>query len=142
MKNTMKTVLIVSFIALSSASALVGCKSAEDNRRELTSTREREITAGIVKKEIYKGMSGAEVAEALGSPNITTRDEDGQETWVYDKIAQEASYSESQNSLFLILGGFSNQTGAASTTQRTLTVVIKFDDQDKVVGYSYHQSKF
>ena len=138
----MRTLFLVSLISISALGVMTGCKSAADNQRELMSNREREITAGIVKKEIRKGMSGAEVAEALGSPNITTKDKDGRETWVYDKIAQEASYSESQNSLFLIIGGVSNQTGAASTTQRTLTVVIKFDADDKVTEYSYHQSKF
>jgi len=129
--------------ALSIASFMaVGCKSVQDNQNDLRSTQERNITAGIVKTEIRKGMSGAEVAEALGSPNITTKDENENETWVYDKIATEASYSSSQNSLFLILGGFSNQSGAASTTQRTLTVVIKFDDKGRVASYSYRQSKF
>lgn len=124
------------------AGLAVGCRSAQDNVRDLRSTQEREITAGVVQKEIRKGMSGAEVAEALGSPNIVTRDEKERTTWVYDKIATEASYSQSQNGLFLILGGFSNQSGAASTTQRTLTVVIKFDANDKVESFSYHQSKF
>lgn len=124
------------------ASVGVGCRSAQDNTRDLKSTQDREMTAGIVQKEIRKGMSGAEVAEALGSPNIVTRDEKERQTWVYDKIATEASYSQSQNGLFLILGGFSNQSGAVSTTQRTLTVVIKFDANEKVESFSYHQSKF
>lgn len=130
-------------ISLMFAATLLGaCKSVDDNKADLKSSQEREITAGIVKKEIHKGMSGAEVAEALGSPNITTRDEKEQETWIYDKIATEASYSESQSSLFLIIAGINNQSGAASTTQRTLTVVIKFGDDGKVSSYSYHQSKF
>lgn len=119
-----------------------GCRTVQDNQRDLSSTRERELTAGIVKKEIRKGMSGAQVAELLGSPNITTLDENSRETWVYDKIATEASYSESQSGMFLILGGFSNNSGAASTTQRTLTVVIKFNAESKVESFTYHQSKF
>ena len=86
-------------------------------------------------------MSGAQVAESLGSPNIVTKDENDKETWVYDKIATEASYSQSQNGLFLILGGFSNQSGARATSQRTLTVVIKFVNE-KVDSFTYHQSKF
>jgi outer membrane protein assembly factor BamE (lipoprotein component of BamABCDE complex) len=118
------------------------CRTVENDRRDLSSTRERELTAGIVKKEIKKGMSGAQVAELLGSPNITTLDENNRETWVYDKIATEASYSESQSGLFLILGGYSNQSGASSTTQRTLTVVIKFNADSKVESFTYHQSKF
>lgn len=136
------------YIALAAATLGVvsistpACKSVQDNQNDLRSTKERELTAGIVRREIVKGMSGAEVIEALGSPNITTRDEQERETFVYDKIATEASYSNSQNSLFLILGGFSNQSGATSTTQRTLTVVIKFNAAGKVDSYSYHQSKF
>lgn len=120
----------------------IGCRTVQDNQRDLSSTRDRELTAGIVRKEIKKGMSGAQVAELLGSPNITTMDENNRETWVYDKIATEASYSESQSGMFLILGGFSNRSGAASTTQRTLTVVIKFNADSKVESFTYHQSKF
>jgi outer membrane protein assembly factor BamE (lipoprotein component of BamABCDE complex) len=134
------------FVAITAALVVVSispaCRTVENDRRDLSSTRERELTAGIVKKEIKKGMSGAQVAELLGSPNITTLDENNRETWVYDKIATEASYSESQSGMFLILGGFSNRSGAASTTQRTLTVVIKFNAESKVESFTYHQSKF
>lgn len=119
-----------------------GCRSAQDNYNDLHTNSQNGLTAGKVQAEIKKGMSGAQVAEILGSPNITTRDEKGNITWVYDKIATEASYSQSQNGLFLILGGFSNQSGAAATSQRTLTVVIKFDEDDKVQSFTYHQSKF
>ncbi len=124
------------------ASTLGGCRTAQDNVRDLRSTQEREMTVGNVQREIKKGMSGAQVAEALGSPNIVTRDENEKTTWVYDKIATEASYSNSQNSLFLFLYGSSNQSGASSTTQKTLTVVIRFDGNDKVESFSYHSSKF
>jgi hypothetical protein len=45
----------------------------------------------------------------------------------------------------LILGGlggnYSRDAGAASTTQKTLTVIIKFKDA-KVETFSYHASKF
>ena len=138
----MKRIHLIIVFAITAVLIVPACKSVDDNRQDLRSTQEREITAGVVQREIRKGMPGAEVAEALGSPNIVTRDENERETWVYDKIATEASYSNSQNSLFLILGGFSNQSGAVGTTQRTLTVVIKFDPDGKVGQYSYHQSKF
>lgn len=138
----MKTTLILAFVSLVAISTVPGCKTAQDHREDLGSTQERELTAGIVKREIRKGMSVTEVAEALGSPNITDRDDQGRERWIYDKIATEASYSQSQSSLFLILGGISNQSGASGTTQRTLTVIIKFDSNNKVESYSYHQSKF
>jgi outer membrane protein assembly factor BamE (lipoprotein component of BamABCDE complex) len=133
---------IIAVVGIAATTMTVGCKSVQDNQNDLRSTQERNITAGIVKKEIQNGMSGAEVIEALGSPNIVTKDENERETWVYDKIATEASYSQSQNSLFLILGVIGNQSGAASTTQRTLTVVIKFDAKGKVASSTYRQSKF
>lgn len=122
--------------------ALSGCRTAQDNVRDLRSTQEREMTVGTVQREIRKGMSGSQVAEALGSPNIVTRNEKERVTWVYDKIATEASYSNTQNSLFLFLFGQSNQSGASSTTQKTLTVVINFDENDKVESFAYHSSKF
>lgn len=138
MKNTTAAIALVAIVA----TAATGCRTAQDNVRDLRSTQERELTAGVVQKEIRKGMSGAEVSQALGSPNIVTRDEKERTTWVYDKIATEVSYSQSQNAMFLFLGGFSNQSGAVSQTQRTLTVVIKFDANDKVESFSFHQSKF
>jgi outer membrane protein assembly factor BamE (lipoprotein component of BamABCDE complex) len=123
------------------ALTMIGC-STVDHRSNLHSVKEQEMTVGKVQKEIRVGMSGAQVAEALGSPNIVTKDEGGDETWVYDKIATEASYSENSSGLFLILYGSTSRSGAAATTQRTLTVVIKFDANSKVKTFSYHASKF
>lgn len=138
----MNSRFLIIILTITIAIFFLSCKTAADHRQDLGSTREREITSGIVKKEIRRGMSGAEVAEALGSPNITTKDEQERETWIYDKIATEASYSDSQSSLYLIIGGISNRSGATGTTQRTLTVIIKFDPNGKVASYSYHTSKF
>ena len=109
-----------------------------------TQTKEKEMTVGTVQREIYKGMTSSQVAETLGSPNIVSTDENGQEVWVYDKIATEASYSNSGGSgLGLILfGAYSTNSGASATTQRTLTVIIKFNESHKVRDFAYHASKF
>jgi len=42
------------------------------------------------------------------------------------------------------LGGANadRSAGAASTSQRTLTVIIKFDNDKKVRDFAYHTSKF
>ena len=134
----MKTVYALAVMAMMS---FIGCTTV-DNRSNLQSVKEQDITVGKVQKEVRVGMSGAQVAEALGSPNIVTKDEGGDETWVYDKIATEASYSENSSGLFLVLYGSTSRSGAASTTQRTLTVVIKYDANSKVKSFSYHASKF
>lgn len=141
-------------VALLAVGILWGCS----HQGSLHSAREREMTLGIVQKEIRVGMSQADVAVALGSPNIVTRDSAGMETWIYDKIATEASYSRSGADISgtvgaggvagstLILGGVgggaSRNSGASSSTQKTLTVVIKFDGTGLVETFSYHMSKF
>ena len=148
-------------VVLSSLLLLIftsGCMTPAQHQQSLGSTQEREMTVGIVQKEIRVGMSQADVAASLGSPNIVTRDSEGKETWVYDKIASEASYSRSSGGvggvggaggmagttllLGLIGGSYSQAAGAASTTQKTLTVLIKFDNNSKVESFSYHSSKF
>jgi len=137
---------------------VAGCVNASRHSAELHSAQEREMTLGIVQREIRNGMSQAAVAEALGSPNIVTRDAGGQETWVYDKIATEASYSNSRGGaggllgaagaagsvLLLGLGGgsYEKDAGASAVTQKTLTVVIKFDESARVHSATYHSSRF
>ena len=140
-------------IGLLLASFFFSCTSAH-HQQNLQSAKEREFTVGIVQKEIRVGMSQTEVAEALGSPNIVTRDKAGKESWIYDKIATEASYSKgniggaggaagvSGTTLLLgiLTGGY--ESGASGTTQKTLTVIIKYDDIKLVESFSYHASKF
>jgi outer membrane protein assembly factor BamE (lipoprotein component of BamABCDE complex) len=119
-----------------------GCTSAAEHQQSLGSTAERAMTLGVVQRTIRAGLTQDEVVGALGSPNIVTRDAEGRETWVYDKVASEASYSRSQNyGTVLILGG-GTATGATSTTQRTLTVAIKFGADHRVETFSYHSSRF
>jgi outer membrane protein assembly factor BamE (lipoprotein component of BamABCDE complex) len=93
-------------------------------------------------KEIKIGMSGADVAKVLGSPNIVTTDEDRREVWIYDKFSSDVSVSESGGYGTLIILGSSAKAGASSTSQRTLTVIIKFDKDRKVRDYSYRTSSF
>jgi outer membrane protein assembly factor BamE (lipoprotein component of BamABCDE complex) len=135
-----------------------GCVSGASHSQDLGSANERAMTVGVVQKEIRKGQSQAEVVAALGSPNMVTKDRDDNETWVYDKIATEASYSNSSVGVggaagagaflspTLLLGGvganYSRSAGASSSTQRTLTVIIKFDKRGLVDSFSYHSSKF
>ena len=154
----MRFICILSFTVTIVLCMLSGCTAAEHSR-QLHSERDRQFTLGLIQKEIQKGMTQTEVIEALGSPNIVTRDENGRETYVYDKIATEASYSYDSSSLSgaagaggipsptsLVLGGIggSHQRGAGAhaQTQRTLTVVIKFDKAGRVSDFSYRSSKF
>src|SRR3972149_7131815 len=106
-----KIVHYLGFCSVLVLGLLSGCMTvphmtAAEHQQSLGSTKEREMTVGVVQKEIRKGMSQADVAEALGSPNIVTKDSLGDETWIYDKIATEASYSRSgQQEKFGAAGG-------------------------------------
>lgn len=144
------------YLFLTVAIILTGCMSAQDHRDAVTDNSNDRITAGTVQRKISVGMSSAQVVEALGSPNMITTDEQRRETWVYDKISTETAVSSSSGGVSsLILGGFSNiflggsvsgnssrSAGAASTSQKTLTIIIKFDEQSKVRDFSYRQSSF
>lgn len=145
-------------VSLGLLSGCVNNMTGAQHAQSLHSQADRDFTLGLVQKRIYTGMSQASVAEALGSPNIVTKDETGSETWVYDKIATEASYSTDRGGAsggvgagglagsVLILGGlggnYNRAAGASASTQRTLTVVIKFDRGGAVRDFSYHSSKF
>lgn len=136
---------IIAVFLLLILTASYGCMSAAEHQSSLPSTQAEEMTVGVVQKEIRVGMSQADVATALGSPNIVTKDSAGKETWVYDKIASEVSYSKDAGGTGLIInlfGGYNREAGAVSTTQKTLTVVIKYDDKGLVESFSYHASKF
>lgn len=106
------------------------------------SAHDREMRLGLVQKYIHKGMSQADVAEAIGSPNIVTKDSEEQESWIYDKIASEASYSRKDFHWALLLISGSRDSASLQSNQRTLTVVIKFDKHSRVKTLSYHSSKF
>ena len=121
---------------------LAGCSTASSHKKSVQSDAGDRVTVGKVQREIRIGMPSAKVIEVLGSPNILTTDENRQEVWVYDKIATDIVYSNNQGEVWLIIGAVSGSSGATSTSQRTLTIVIKFDKENKVRDFSYHSSSF
>jgi len=57
-------------------------------------------------------------------------------------VASVASYSRSDAYGTVLLLGGGQAAGATATTQRTLTVVIKFAADQTVETFSYHASEF
>jgi hypothetical protein len=121
---------------------VTGCESAAQHQKAVSEEPVEKFTLGNVQRKISKGMSQADVAASLGSPNIVTKDANGKEAWVYDKMAREVAYSHDQGGVWLILGAYSKEAGATRTSQRTLTVVIKFDPIGQVDDVTYHSSQF
>lgn len=145
-------------IGLLMAALLSGCVNAANHVNELHSSLEHELTLGTVQRDIHPGMSQGDVASILGSPNIVSTEDNGHEVWIYDKVASESSYSASSGGFFGLgavagvpgttpmggIGGgdYSKRAGAAANTQKTLTVVIKFDASHRVESTRYHSSRF
>ena len=103
---------------------------------------EDRVTVGKVQGEIKVGLSGADVIQILGSPNIITTDEKRREMWVYDKISTERTeVSQSSYGTLILVGGRSGES-RSSTRQRTLTIVIKFDEQKLVRDFGYNYTQF
>ncbi len=118
---------------------LAGCASASYQRQQVQDDKGDRLTVGTVQRKITIGMPSADVAQILGAPNVVSTDEERREVWIYDKLATDVVYSTSNAGIkFLTVGS----SGAVSTTQRTLTVVIKFDGQGKVRDFAYHSSQF
>jgi outer membrane protein assembly factor BamE (lipoprotein component of BamABCDE complex) len=128
--------------------------SAPQHRAAVTDDSSDRVTVGRVQKEIRVGMSGADVAAVLGSPNIVTTDEQRREVWIYDSIATETVYSTSSGGMGALILGFgsnaagagaasgSQASGARSVSQRTFTVIIKYDQDKKVRDFAYHTTRF
>ncbi|MFG0252083.1 MAG: hypothetical protein ACF8NJ_04330 [Phycisphaerales bacterium JB038] len=112
---------------------LTGCEATYHAGKVQKGMDGDRLTVGTVQREIKKGMPSSAVAEALGSPNVVSTDENGREVWIYDKIATDVVASGS--SWFV-------SAGAASRSQRTLTVVVKFDESGMVRDFAYHSSRF
>lgn len=124
-------------LALGTAFALVACSSPPPPQEKA-----EELTVGKVQGEIKVGMDAASVAQILGSPNIVTTDEQRREVWIYDKVSTDRVDRErSIGGTIIILGGRTS-SGESSTTQRTLTIIIKFDEAKKVRDFAYNYSQF
>ena len=145
----MKTPLTI-IVALMAMLLMAGCSATHHATDVRAADDIDRVTVGTVQKEIVIGMSAADVAAVLGSPNIVTTEEERQETWIYDKISTDVTYSRSSGSIVGLLFGGSGggagvgttSAGSSSSSQRTLTVIIKFDSNSRVRDFSYHTSRF
>jgi len=140
----MKRSLLISLSAISVGIALTGCypTSLTDQQRDMNAAKGEgdNLSIGKVQKEIKVGMSSADVVGVLGSPNMVTTDDKRREVWVYDKVSTEGMASTSKGTGFLWFPADRNAT--VSRTQKTLTIVIKFDEKGTVRDFAYNTSKF
>jgi outer membrane protein assembly factor BamE (lipoprotein component of BamABCDE complex) len=113
-------------------------------------TRNSELTHGNVQLNLKLGeTSQTEVLEVFGAPNITSIDGTGQEVWTYQRSATVSQSTSSKGFWTVLLtgeagllGGQSQEASGLEQTQRTMTLIIKFDDKKHVSDFRSRSSEF
>lgn len=109
------------------------------------------LTDGMISMTIRKGVTTqAEVLKAFGSPNIVTRDGDGRTMWTYRR--HSVVTRASSGSAVVGAGGAppsalvgiaaSGYSSDASQTNSSMTLIIKFDANDRVADFQSMSSQF
>ena len=111
---------------------------------------------GLAKKKLVKGATTQQdVIQTFGAPNITTKGTNGvAEVWTYEKVSSD--YVNSQVSVGGggglggggsnigggggLFGGYAKQKGSSSV--RTVTLIIKFDQNEIVSDYNIMETNF
>lgn len=133
----MKRIWIALGLCLSVAAA--GCGGG-GGKAEIQEDR---LTVGKVQGEIKVGMAASQVAELLGSPNIVTTDEKRREVWIYDKVSTDrVDMSKSSFAGIILVMGTQSSESSSSSRQRTLTIIIKYDEEKKVRDFAYNATQF
>jgi len=109
------------------------------------------LTFGMVKKHVIKSeTSQEEVLRLFGAPNIITQQSGKHETWTYEKVAYDASEHSGGvgvgaggivgTTLLGGVGSFSSSKSSSGT--RTMTLMIYFDKNEKVIDYSMMETHY
>jgi len=122
-------------ISVTTASCGGGAEIKDEDRKD-------RLTVGKVQGEIKVGMPASQVAEILGSPNIVTTDEKRREVWIYDKVSTDRVDTSTSSHGTLIILGTSLTDSSSSTRQRTLTIIIKYDEEKKIRDFAYNYTQF
>ena len=84
--------------------------------------------------------------ECTFAPNIISKDKQGNETWTYDRISRDAESSSGSGLGFGALFGWvfagGRSSASSSISNRSLTVIITFDDNKNVIDYAYQSLEF
>jgi hypothetical protein len=117
------------------------------------------LSYGTVTSQVRKGeTTQLDLVNLFGAPTISSYDSAGIETWVYEKTVTQtdlqANTTAVQGAANLgaffnggqagggIAGGQSSQSASAASSVRSITVIVKFNDQKIVSDYSVRASYF
>jgi hypothetical protein len=127
MKKTSLVLLLACLTVLST-----GCQ--QESR-----TQGSNLTPGMAKTKITNGVTTqTEILEVFGAPNIITKNKSGNEVWSYDRVAMDKSNKEGYWTILAAGASSGNQT----TSTKTFTLMLEFDDDGTVKDNSYRASQF
>jgi outer membrane protein assembly factor BamE (lipoprotein component of BamABCDE complex) len=133
-----KKIIPISIIVILS---LTGCVSNPPQQQG--TMKNSNLTHGQVQLTLKKGVtSKTEVLETFGAPNITTIDAAQREVWTYQRNATVANSNSSNSYGTIILFGSNNKAAGFEQSSKTITLIIKFDDTDKVVDFKSRSTSF
>ncbi len=119
---------------------LTSCNTAD---KKTQPTKNSNLTHGQVQLTLKKGITTkTEVLETFGAPNITTIDASGREVWTYQRHARVANASSSSSFGTIILFGKNSSTAGFEESSRTMTLIIKFDENQKIHDFKSRSSNF
>ena len=105
--------------------------------------RNSALTQGNVQMSIAVGKTTqAEILDKFGAPNITTIDGSRNEVWSYQRHATVSQSSGSSDYWTIILFGSGQYADGFQQTQRTITLIIKFDANHVVSEFHSRSSNF
>lgn len=113
------------------------------------------LTHGMAQMTLHVGKTTQfEVLEAFGGPNVSTLDGEGREVWIYDRFATVSMTKDSGFSIGFLGGavggavgagaglGFSNKKSKASSSSRSMTLILKFGPDKKLADFKSRSSSF
>ena len=148
MKNI---IFIIFFITI-----MFNCAPPEPIIIEVPLEKKDKLTLGKVQSQIKKGMSQTKVLEVLGSPNIVTKNSNGNEVWTYDKISSSQSSSNNASATYgqaqlgkgfwaFLFGGTTNSVQSSSNRDvesKSLAVIITYNNDKIVSDFTYQSLKY
>jgi outer membrane protein assembly factor BamE (lipoprotein component of BamABCDE complex) len=134
--------MFIRFLILISFTLLAGCSTNSGPLVSIPSRSMETQRLAVGAAQMLKvGSTSERVIELLGSPNVVTNNEDGLETWVYDKVSKETEVVRTSDGGWLFTPK-QQQSVVSVVGERTLIVVIKFDKDQRVSNVRYRQTSY
>lgn len=126
------------FRALGSALLVAGIACAPPR----TEPNKGNLTMGAVQTRLENGKTTkAQVLEWFGSPNIATKDKNG-EVWNYTRQGTATEVGSSQVGAWMLIVSAGASTGFSRSGSYSFDLLIRFDNHDVVVDYKVLQTAF